>query len=117
MSTLHQIAIDVLVEESELSEGPDHYADASQWPAWTDQVQYEIDGPVVPDDEEMTEASEMFGELQDEIDILEFEQWIDDLTSTRYFQIRSAIEVIRSALADYREDLSMTRLLRAIHPV
>ena len=50
------------------------------------------------------------------LQIEQFEEWISSLQSTRFFQIRSAIETIRSALADYQQDLSMERLLKAIQP-
>lgn len=70
----------------------------------------------VPSSSESSEASEIFGELEDELDILEFEQWIDSLQSTRYFQVRTAIETLRSALVDYQKNLDLTRLLKVIHP-
>lgn len=71
----------------------------------------------VPSGVESSEAAELFGELEDELDIAEFEAWIDDLQTTRCFQIRQAVETLRRALVDYQGDLDMTRLLRAIRPV
>lgn len=65
-------------------------------------------------DTEAREAAEMFGELEDDQDVEEFEAWIDGLQSTRYFEVRQAVETLRMALADYQKDLDMERLLRAI---
>jgi hypothetical protein len=131
------LATQIQIEQAEMGELPNDNWD--NYP-WVDQITYTTLDPVDPafDAEErqiffeqelrghelmepytvqeMAEASEMFGELQDDQDIEEFEEWIESITSTRYFQIRSAIEVIRSALTDYQSDLDMTRLLRAIHP-
>jgi hypothetical protein len=70
----------------------------------------------VPSYVESSEAAVMFGELEDEADIEEFEAWIDGLQTTRYFEVRRAVETLRQALADYQGDLDMTRLLRAIRP-
>ena len=70
----------------------------------------------VPSRAESSEAAEMFGELEDDLDIIEFEEWIDGLQSTRYFEVRTAVETLRRALVDYQGDLDMTRLLRVIRP-
>lgn len=70
----------------------------------------------VPSNAESSEAAELFGELEDDQDVQAFEAWIDDLQTTRCFQVRQAVETLRRALADYQSDLDMTRLLRAIRP-
>lgn len=70
----------------------------------------------VPSRVESVEAAELFGELEDDQDVEEFEAWIDGLQTTRYFEVRQAVETLRRALADYQGDLDMTRLLRAIRP-
>jgi hypothetical protein len=100
--SVYDLATDILIREAELGEAPDG------WPDWTDRVTYSIS--------DVEEASQLFGELEDDEDVEQFEEWIDSLQSTWYFQIRSAIETIRSALADYQQDLSIERLLRTIHP-
>ncbi len=111
------LAHEVAIEQMEWGEweGDSH----GDYPEWLDEYVYSAsrdefgDYPALDD---QVEAAAMFGELQDDLDVAEFEAWIDDLTSIRYFQVRSAIEVIRSALADYQGDLDMSRLLKAIHP-
>jgi hypothetical protein len=104
-SEMYQTALEISIAEAEWGESP---YDWNNCP-FSD-IRYTLS------DRDISEASGMFGELEDDEDIEQFEEWIDSLQSTRYFQVRSAIETIRSALADYQQDLNMERLLRAIQP-
>ena len=104
-SEMYQAALEIAITEAEWGESP---YDWSSCP-FSD-IRYTLS------DEDVAEAPALFGELEDDEDIEQFEEWIDSLQSTRFFQIRSAIETIRSALADYQNDLSMERLLKAIQP-
>jgi hypothetical protein len=125
MTSLHEIAIDVLVEESELCEGPDHYVDASEWPAWTDSVCYEVDGPIGPDEDEIEEAIEMFETdevedfvLSDEV-LSDFDEFIGGLDDESFVATTRAIEVIRGTLLRYRIErpwntLNMRDILAAL---
>ena len=58
--------------------------------------------PYVPTEADASEAAQVFGSLSDDLDVAEFEAWIDGLQHERFRSITRAIEVLRSALIDYR---------------
>ena len=53
------------------------------------------------------EASQLFGELEDDLNVAEFEAWLEGLQSERFRQVAQAIDVLRGALAEYRGDVDM----------
>lgn len=83
------------------------YHDASEWGQWADQYRH------VPAPEESREAAQLFGELEDALDVAEFEAWLENLHQERFREVTRAIDVLRSALVEYRaaEVLERCRLL------
>ncbi len=53
------------------------------------------------------EASQLFGELEDDLNVAEFTAWLDGLQSERFRQVSQAIDVLRGALAEFRGDVDM----------
>jgi hypothetical protein len=60
-----------------------------------------------PTPEDRSEASQLFGELEEDLNVAEFEAWIEGLHHERFRQVRQAIDVLRGALAEYRGDVGM----------
>lgn len=58
----------------------------------------------VPTAADEREAAELFGEIEDTIDEAEFEAWLSGLAAERFRQVSQAIDVLRSALVEYRTD-------------
>ena len=61
------------------------------WPAWTEEVRY------VPAEADAREASQLFGDLENDLDVAAFEAWIEGLHHERFRQVRQAIDVLRGA--------------------
>ncbi|MBV8317480.1 MAG: hypothetical protein JOZ53_21280, partial [Planctomycetaceae bacterium] len=53
------------------------------------------------------EASQLFGELEDDLNVAEFEAWLEGLQSERFRQVSQAIDVLRGALAEYRGNVDV----------
>ena len=98
-SEAYQKAVEIAIQACERGEGPD------TWDAcpWADEVRYE------PTDQDRREASQLFGELEDDLDVAEFEAWLENLHQERFRQVSQAIDVLRSALIDYRADGALER--------
>jgi hypothetical protein len=60
-----------------------------------------------PSEADAREASRLFGELEDDLNVAEFTAWLDGLQSERFRQVAQAIDVLRGALAEYRGDVDM----------
>jgi hypothetical protein len=58
-----------------------------------------------PSEADAREASRLFGELEEDLNVAEFEAWLDGLQSERFRQVAQAIDVLRGALAEYRGDV------------
>ena len=95
-------AREIAIEEAELGEGPEG------WPAWADEIRYTVT------EADEREASQLFGELEDALDVAEFEAWLSGLQSERFRQVSQAIDVLRSALVEYRADLGVGDVLGRI---
>ena len=63
--------------------------------------------PDVPAEADAREASRLFGELENDLNVAEFEAWIEGLQSERFRQVSQAIDVLRGAVAEYRGDVGM----------
>ena len=63
--------------------------------------------PDVPAEADAREASQLFGELEDDLNVAEFTAWIEGLHHERFRQVSQAIDVLRGALAEYRGDVGM----------
>jgi hypothetical protein len=61
----------------------------------------------VPAEADAREASQLFGELEDDLNVAEFTAWLDGLQSERFRQVSQAIDVLRGALAEFRGDVDM----------
>jgi hypothetical protein len=55
-----------------------------------------------PSEADAREASQLFGELEDDLNVAEFTAWIEGLHHERFRQVSQAIDVLRGALAEYR---------------
>jgi hypothetical protein len=60
-----------------------------------------------PSEADAREASQLFGELEDDLNIAEFEAWLEGLHHERFRQVSQAIDVLRGALAEFRGDVGM----------
>jgi hypothetical protein len=60
-----------------------------------------------PSEADAREAAQLFGELEDDLNVAEFEAWLEGLQSERFRQVAQAIDVLRGALAEYRGDVDM----------
>jgi len=60
-----------------------------------------------PSEADAREAAQLFGELEDDLNVAEFEAWLEGLQSERFRQVSQAIDVLRGALAEYRGDVDM----------
>jgi hypothetical protein len=60
-----------------------------------------------PTPEDRSEAGQLFGELEEDLNVAEFEAWIEGLHHERFRQVSQAIDVLRGALAEYRGDVGM----------
>ena len=60
-----------------------------------------------PTPEDRSEASQLFGELEEDLNVAAFEAWIEGLHHERFRQVSQAIDVLRGALAEYRGDVGM----------
>jgi len=67
-----------------------------------------------PSEADAREASRLFGELEDDLNVAEFTAWLDGLQSERFRQVAQAIDVLRGALAEYRSDLGVGDVLGRI---
>jgi hypothetical protein len=56
----------------------------------------------IPAEADAREAAQLFGELEDDLNVAEFEAWIEGLQSERFRQVSQAIDVLRGALAEFR---------------
>jgi hypothetical protein len=63
--------------------------------------------PYVPAEADAREASQLFGELENDLNVAEFEAWLEGLQSERFRQVSQAIDVLRGALAEYRGDVGV----------
>jgi hypothetical protein len=63
--------------------------------------------PYVPAEADAREASQLFGELENDLNVAEFEAWLESLHQERFRQVSQAIDVLRGALAEYRGDVGM----------
>jgi hypothetical protein len=60
-----------------------------------------------PSEADAREASRLFGELEDDLNVAEFEAWLEGLHHERFRQVAQAIDVLRGALAEFRGDVGM----------
>jgi hypothetical protein len=60
-----------------------------------------------PSEADAREASQLFGELEDDLNVAEFEAWLEGLQSERFRQVSQAIDVLRGALAEYRGNVDV----------
>ena len=60
-----------------------------------------------PSEADAREAAQLFGELEEDLNVAEFTAWIEGLQSERFRQVSRAIDVLRGALAEYRGDVDM----------
>ena len=60
-----------------------------------------------PSEADAREASQLFGELEDDLNVAEFEAWLEGLQSERFRQVAQAIDVLRGALAEYRGNVDV----------
>jgi hypothetical protein len=60
-----------------------------------------------PSEADAREASRLFGELEDDLNVAEFTAWLENLHHERFRSITRAIDTLRSALAEYRGDVDM----------
>jgi hypothetical protein len=60
-----------------------------------------------PSEADAREASQLFGELEDDLNVAEFEAWLEGLHHERFRQVSQAIDVLRGALAEFRGDVGM----------
>ena len=81
--------------------------DIEDWTDSGDESRY------VPTEQESREAAQLFGELEDALDVAEFEAWLEGLHQERFREVTRALDVLRSALIEYRaaEVLERCRLL------
>ncbi|MBV8235728.1 MAG: hypothetical protein JO075_08505 [Acidimicrobiia bacterium] len=89
-------AREIAIEAAELGQGPD------DWAAWTDEISY------APTEAEAAEASQLFGELEDDLDVAEFVAWLEGLHQERFRAVTAAIDTLRSALIEYRSDVDVS---------
>jgi hypothetical protein len=61
----------------------------------------------VPAEADAREASQLFGELENDLNVAEFEAWLESLHQERFRQVSQAIDVLRGALAEFRGDVDM----------
>ena len=57
-----------------------------------------------PTPEDRSEAGQLFGDLENDLDVAEFTAWIEGLHHERFRQVSQAIDVLRGALAEFRAD-------------
>jgi hypothetical protein len=57
-----------------------------------------------PSEADVREASQLFGELENDLNVAEFEAWLESLHQERLRQVSQAIDVLRGALAEFRAD-------------
>lgn len=55
-----------------------------------------------PSEADAREAARLFGALEDDLNVAEFEAWLEGLHHKRFRQVAQAIDVLRGALAEYR---------------
>ena len=60
-----------------------------------------------PSEADAREASQLFGELENDLNVAEFEAWLESLHQERFRQVSQAIDVLRGALAEFRGDVGM----------
>jgi hypothetical protein len=60
-----------------------------------------------PSEADAREASQLFGELEDDLNVAEFTAWLEGLHHERFRQVSQAIDVLRGALAEFRGDVDM----------
>jgi hypothetical protein len=60
-----------------------------------------------PTPEDRSEAGQLFGDLENDLDVAEFTAWIEGLHHERFRQVSQAIDVLRGALAEFRADAGM----------
>jgi hypothetical protein len=60
-----------------------------------------------PSEADAREASQLFGELENDLNIAKFNAWIEGLHHERFRQVSQAIDVLRGALAEFRSDLDV----------
>jgi hypothetical protein len=74
------------------------YHSAAELGQWADEYRY------VPTAADEREAAQLFGDLEDDLNVAEFEAFLEGCTYERYRSVVQAIEVLRSALVEYRTD-------------
>jgi hypothetical protein len=60
-----------------------------------------------PSEADAREASQLFGELEEDLNVAEFTAWLEGLHHERFRQVSQAIDVLRGALAEFRGDVGM----------
>ena len=65
--------------------------------------------PYEPSPDEATEAAQLFGELSDDLDVAEFEAWLEGLHPERYRAATRAIDTLRVVLIEYHADRVLDR--------
>ena len=60
-----------------------------------------------PSEADAREASQFCGELENDLNVAEFEAWLESLHQERLRQVSQAIDVLRGALAEFRGDVDM----------
>jgi hypothetical protein len=94
-------ALNADLEAVEANRARDAAVDVALADAPTDEPAFE------PTPEDRSEASQLFGELEEDLNVAEFEAWIEGLHHERFRQVRQAIDVLRGALAEFRGDVGM----------
>jgi hypothetical protein len=94
-------ALNADLEAVEANRARDAAADVALADAPTDEPAFE------PTPEDRSEASQLFGELENDLNVAEFEAWLESLHQERLRQVSQAIDVLRGALAEYRGDVGM----------
>ena len=94
-------ALNADLEAVEANRAIDTAADVALADAPTDEPAFE------PTPEDRSEAGQLFGELEEDLNVAEFEAWIEGLHHERFRQVSQAIDVLRGALAEYRGDVNM----------
>jgi len=89
-------ALNADLEAVEANRAIDAAADVTLADALADEPAFE------PTPEDRSEAGQLFGDLENDLDVAEFTAWLEGLHHERFRQVSQAIDVLRGALAEYR---------------